>query len=228
MIQFNLLPDIKMAYLKAQRQKHLVVVICTLAIIASIVVVLLLVSTVYFLQKKNINDLTKDIKNTGTQLTNTQDLTKILTVQNQLKSIEGLHDKKAVASRLFTYLSQVTPTAATIDKLQVSFAQNTMSISGTADNLTTVNKFTDTLKFTTYANKTTSATGKPAFSNVVLSAFNRDSKTATYTITLSFDPTIFSESADVTLTVPNITSTRSTVEQPSSLFQKSTTTTGNQ
>lgn len=224
MIQFNLLPDIKIAYLRAQRQKHLVILVSTVAIIASLAVLLLLVSTVEVLQKKSISDLTKDIKSSSSELTGTQDLTKILTVQNQLKSIEGLHDKKAVASRLFTYLSQVTPTAANIAKLQVSFAQNTMSISGTADNLTTVNKFTDTLKFTTFTDKAATGSGKSAFSSVVLSAFNRDSRTATYTITLNFDPTIFSESADVSLTIPNITTTRSEVEQPSSLFQKSTGT----
>lgn len=116
-------------------------------------------------------------------------------------------------------MSQLTPTAATIAKLNVDYAANTMSVSGSADSLTTVNKFTDTLKFTTYTTASSSSS-KAAFSDVVLSAFGRDSKGATYTITMKFDPVIFQETSDVSLTVPNIISTRSQVEQPSALFQK--------
>jgi len=55
----------------------------------------------------------------------------------------------------------------------------------------------------------------------VLTNFSRDKKGATYTITTSFDPVIFSEASDVALTVPNIISTRSAVEQPTALFQNS-------
>jgi hypothetical protein len=218
MIQFNLLPDIKMRYIKAKRQQHLVMLASGVSIIAAAAIFIMLIVVVHVVQKKNLSDLNRDIKRSSQQLKDTPDLNKILTVQNQLQALPQLHDQKAVSSRIFKYMSQLTPTSATIAKYNVDFAQDTMNITGSADTLTTVNKFTDTLKFTKYT-LDTSSDSKPAFSDVVLANFSRDSKAATYTINLKFDPVIFQENTNVTLTVPNIISTRSEVEQPSALFK---------
>lgn len=219
MIQFNLLPDIKLQYIKAKRQQHLVVLAAVVSMVVAVSVFVLLLVVVHVLQKKNLSDLSADIKTSSQQLKDTPDLNKILTVQNQLKVLPQLHDKKAVASRVFKYMSQVTPTEATISKYEVDFDQNTMSIGGSAKDLNVVNKFTDTLKFTKYVGNSGSSS-KPAFSDVVLSTFGRDSKGATYTITLNFDPAIFQSDDEVSLTVPDIISTRSKVEKPGALFQE--------
>ena len=226
MIQFNLLPDVKIQYLKARRQEQLVITISTLATIAGIAILVILLGIVYGVQKKNLSDLNKDIKSNSQELQSTPNLNKILTVQNQLKALPGLHDQKAVATRLGGFLSQVTPSAVNISKLNVDYAQNQIIISGGADTLDTVNTFADTLKFTTYTLKDSGASGKSAFSNVVLTTFSRDKKGATYTITAKFDPAIFSEESDVALNVPNIISTRSAVEKPTVLFQGSSTGSG--
>lgn len=219
MIQFNLLPDIKIQYLKAKRQKHLVVLGSVIAIFVSLTIFVFLVTIVYGLQKKNLSDLNSDIKASSEELKSTKDLTKILTVQNQLKSLPALHDQKVVATRLFDYLSQTTPAAASIAKLNIDYELSTMSIAGSADQLTTVNIYTDILKFTKYTTKTDKKE-KNAFTDVVLSAFSRDSENTTYTITLKFDPVIFTGSQDVKLTVPEIISTRSEVDKPAALFQQ--------
>lgn len=223
MIQFNLLPDIKQQYLKAQRQKHLVMFISTVAIIAAIAIFVVLLLVVQVWQKKSISDLNGDIKKYSNELTNTDDLNKILTVQNQLKSLTALHDKKAVATRTFSYVTQVTPQQASISKLNLDFALNTISISGSASSLETVNTYVDTLKFTKY--KTTGDTSQSgnAFSDVVLSTFGRTATGATYTITASFNPVIFSEDESVALNVPQTTTTRSVTEQPTDLFQSNGT-----
>jgi hypothetical protein len=97
--------------------------------------------------------------------------------------------------------------------------QNTMTISGDAPSLDVVNTFVDGLKFTKYS-VDGSADSKNAFSNVVLSNFGRSNQGATYTITLAFDPVIFSNSNKVTLNVPDIVTTRSVIEQPSALFNQ--------
>lgn len=217
-IQFNLLPDIKVEYLKAKRQQHLVVLVSVVAGIIALTIFALLISVVYGVQKKNLSDLNADIKSSSSELQNTKDLTKILTVQNQLRALPGLHQKKTVSSRLYDYLSQVTPLGASIAKLDVDFSVDTLEVSGSASDLATVNKYADTLKFTKYTTKTQKGE-KNAFTNVVLSNFTVDAKSTTYSITLKFDPLIFNETQTVTLTVPNIISTRSEVDKPTALFQ---------
>jgi Tfp pilus assembly protein PilN len=220
MVQFNLLPDIKIQYLRARRQKHMVLLASVVTIAASLTVMVLLISVVFVLQKKNMSDLNKDIKTASTELQGTKELTKILTVQNQLKALPGLHDAKPVVNRLFGYINQSTPTSANISRVFVDFGQNQLTISGQADSLETVNVFVDTLKFTTYHTAKSPNTELPPFSAVVLGSFGRDNKGASYTITMKFDKTIFSQTNDVTLTVPKKVTTRSEVDHPSALFKK--------
>ncbi len=220
MVQFNLLPDIKIQYLKARRQKRLVLLVSVVVSVASLTVLAVLITTVFVVQKKSVGDLSKDIAVASEELQDTKDLTKMLTVQNQLKALPQLHEGKPVVNRLFGYITQSTPTAASISRLNADFALQTLTMSGSADTLETVNTFVDTLKFTTYHTERDKKTEKTAFSNVVLTAFARDSKGASYTITFKFDPVIFSELDEVTLTVPKKVTTRSQTEQPSALFQK--------
>jgi hypothetical protein len=193
------------------------------AIIAATAIFVVLLLVVQVWQKKSISDLNTDIKKYSHELTGTDDLSKILTVQNQLKSLTALHDKKAVATRTFSYITQVTPEKANISKLDLDFALNTISISGSADSLETVNTYVDTLKFTTFKTTGDTATSGSAFTNVVLSNFGRTSTGATYTITAAFNPIIFSEDESVSLTVPQTTTTRSVTEQPTDLFQSNGT-----
>ena len=224
MIQFNMLPDVKQQYLKAAQAKKTAVTAGILVTASSLFIFTMLFLSVHVFQKKNLSDINKDIKTASDNLKSKPDLNKVLTIQNQLKSLPALQEQKPVASRLFKYLSAVTPASVNIGDLEVNFNENTMKITGTADSLQSVNKFVDTLKFTTYtvvpADGSTPAasTAKP-FSNVVLSDFSRTSKDTTYTISLSYDPTIFSSQNEVTLTVPKIISTRSETEKPTELFK---------
>lgn len=201
MVQFNLLPDVKLEYVKTQRTKHLLTLVSFVVSIASIALLLLSFVTVDVVQKKSLHDLNGDISKYSTQLKNIPDLDKILTVQNQLGTLTSLHDQKPVTSRLFGYISQVTPAQASLNKLTLDFTTNTLTLGGTAPALDVVSTYTDTLKATTY---TTDASGAKthAFSNVVLSSFGRDDTGATFTITANFDPAIFNTNNNVTLTVP--------------------------
>lgn len=223
MIQFNLLPDVKQQYIKAKNLKRTAVVISMIVAASALFIFVLLFTTVNILQKKHLSDLSKDIKTQTATLKNTPDLDKVLTIQNQLKSLPDLHNQKPVVSRLFTYIAQLTPAKINIGKLDVDFDAKTINITGTADALSSVNQFVDTMKFTTYAYPTgdtagTNTSGK-AFTGVVLGSFGRTDKDATYQISLSFDPLIFDSSKNITLTVPKITSTRSETEKPTDLFK---------
>ena len=144
MIQFNLLPDVKLQYIKSQRTKRLVMVVSLVAAAVSITLVTVLFLTVQVAQKKHLTDLSGDIAKQTKTLNSTEDLNKILTIQNQLNSLTTLHQKKPVASRLFGYIQQVTPVQASIAKLDIDFSLNTLTISGSADTLLVANQFADT------------------------------------------------------------------------------------
>lgn len=219
MIEFNLLPDVKLQYVKTRRIKRLVTLAALLVAGVSLVIFLLLLAYVDVVQHKSSNDLTSNINSTSSTLQGTQDLNKILTIQNQLAVLPTLQDQKPVASRLFGYMTEITPAQATISNMSADFVQHTLTITGHADGLATVNQYTDTLKFTTYTTSTSSKNTN-AFSGVVLASFSSDASGADYTINASFDPTIFSETTSITLTVPKITTTRSVLDQPSDLFKQ--------
>lgn len=225
MIQFNLLPDVKREYIRAQHTKRMVITLSVLITGAALVLVIGLLFTVFFVQKRHMSHLTADIKSSSNNLKNTSDINKILTVQNQLNSLTTLHDAKQNATKIFPYIKQLTPTDVNISTLAIDFDATSMTITGqsgataTANKLATVNKFVDTLKFTQYDNN---GTKSKAFSDVVLASFGRSADDANYSITLKFDPIIFSSTESTTLSVPAQVSTRSETERPGALFTGST------
>ena len=87
--------------------------------------------------------------------------------------------------RLFTYLTQLTPNTATISQLSLSFSADSISLTGQADSLATVDQFVDTLKFTTYSLGSSTQTS-PAFSNVVLTSFGIGTRLKTPKIPINF------------------------------------------
>ena len=224
MIQFNLLPDIKLEYIKAQRSRRLVILVSFLVSAAAILLLVVLLS-IDGLQKKHLSDLNRDISNETSSLQHKPDINTILTVQNQLQSLTALHTGKPAANRLFSYLNELTPAAVSITNLSIDFTQYTVNLTGTADALSTVNKYVDTLKLTTYSAGNTPG-NNPAFSNVVLSSFGLNtsaqdrSQAANYTITFSYDKNIFDITQDVSLSVPSVT-TRAQVQNPTDLFKAS-------
>lgn len=244
MIQFNLLPDIKLEYIRARRAKRLVMLVSFVVAGASVSVCLLLLFTVSVLQKQHLSNLSKDIDRDSKTLQEIKDLDKILTIQNQLSKLTELHDGKLYTSRLKEYITQVTPQNVSFAEIEVKLTENTMRFKGSADTLRTVNQFVDTLKFTKYKklvidenDEVNYGEEKAAFSEVVLFDFGRDDKGASYEITLKYDPEIFTASAyeeekteetqvvtkeeqeqvkrkPVQLIVPNIITTRSVTEKP--------------
>lgn len=219
-VQFNLLPDVKMQLVAAQRKRNLVISLAFLVSGIAFVIFLIMLITVDVVQKKQLSNADKSFANYSKQLASTPNVAEVLTVQNQLQTLIGLHQQKHVASRLFTYLPQVTPTNVHISQFSIDFGQNTMQISGTAASQQATNTFIDTLKFTTYkVNKQDQA--QTAFLSVVETSFGASSNGATYSLTIQFDPTLFSNNLGgktPVLTVPKQTTTRSVLDDPANLF----------
>ncbi len=232
MIQFNLLPDVKVEFIKTRRRKRLIVFVSVVSSAATFTIFLLLLLFVRVNQPKNMRDLNKDIKDNVSKIQAVEDIDKILTIQNQLNSLPGLHDKKVLDSRVVDYLTRLTPAQATVSDVTADFDAHKITIKGNADTLITVNKFVDTLKFTDYNVNNTANTSGRAFKDVVLQTFTVStvtgtaaSKAVSYELSFSFEPVIFSIIPDakdptqqVFLNVPNIISTRSATESPASLF----------
>lgn len=235
MIQFNLLPDVKLEYIRANRTKRLVMLVAGSVTAVSVGMFLLLFFSVNILQKQHLKNLTNDINRDSKQLQEIKDLDKILTIQNQLSKLTELHDAKVYTSRMKEYITQVTPQNVSFAEVEVKLTEGTMRFKGSADTLRTVNQFVDTLKFTKYRTLVDDGESgykyseeKNAFSEVVLFDFGRDDKGASYEITLKYDPTIFSgvsiveekegeepvKKNPVELIVPNIITTRSVTEKP--------------
>lgn len=219
MIQFNLLPDVKLEYMRTKRSKRLVLMTSVGVAGAALLIFIGLFLFVNVLQRKHLSDLNKDIKSNISTLQSIPDLSKVLTVQNQLNSLTPLHQQKPAASRVFDYLGQITPAKISISDAKIDFTAGTITISGNADALSTVNQYVDTIKFTTFTNDDDDQPTR-AFSNVVLTSFSKDENISSYQIDLSFDPLIFDNTQKVVLTVPKIVSTRSEVDKPGDLFQK--------
>lgn len=189
-IQFNLLPDAKVAANKAQVLRRKVRNVALVAGGGSALLFIILLSTVYFIQQQELKSTAKQIQTDSQKLEGIANINKAVTVQNQLKALAGLHQSKHITSRIFTYLPQLTPASVTINKLDLDLKLNTMSISGIANSQQSVNTFVDTLKAANYKVNSADAPAA-AFSGVVESGFNLNSNNINYTISLQFDPKLF-------------------------------------
>jgi Tfp pilus assembly protein PilN len=221
MVQFNLLPDVKLEHVKSERTKRIVVTgALTLTALAVFIFVLLFLIVNVF-QKNHLSNLNSDIKTKTAELQAIPDLDKVLTVQNQLNALTALHEKKPATSRIYNYLIQLTPKDAKVSSVELDVDAQTMTISGSAGNLETINRFADILKFTDYIEGNSK---EKAFSEVVLSNFGvgsdgRSDNRTSYEISFKYNTVIFDNTKKVELAVPSIISTRSVTEKPTDLFE---------
>ncbi len=234
-VQFNLLPDIKIEADKARHTRSLVYTTAIIITAASLAIFIIMLFSVGIIQKKQMNDAGKAVDTANSQLKNKPNLNQIITINNQLQSLVGLHQNKDITSRIFTYLPQVTPTNVSIGKLDIDLQADTMTITGNADSQKTVNTFVDTLKLTTYTVGSNSS-AQTAFPSVVESGFAINPTNVSYTLDLQFDPKLFANNLldnqgrpqTPKLTVPKLSSTKSAIDNPSSTLFKAQTGDGAQ
>lgn len=225
MIQLNLIPDVKKEYLKSQRLKKTITMSSFIASGFFLAIVVILIGTVYLFQKSRINSLQSNIDSNISALQNINDLDKILTVQNQLNALPQLHDEEPKTSRLFNYLSKLTPNTVKLENLIVDFDPDaaTIEVRGHAKSFKEVNKFVDAIKNATYVTVDDDqgrSEAKKAFFDVVLSQIDKDNdedsnRSTIFAANFSYETDIFSDTfSKVTLSVPNITSSVSVNEKP--------------
>ncbi len=217
MITLNLLPDIKKDYLKANRTKSIFVMVAFFVSAGAIAVVILVALYVLGVQKLQISNSQGSIDQSIKTLTETEDLDKVVTIQNQLEALPSLHEGTTAASRLFNYLKVITPNEVSLNSVQIDYVEYSVEIKGTGEDFRAVNTFVDILKNAGFTYKDSNGSTL-AFSSVVLGAINADD-TASFRVELNYTPEIFDPNIEgMKLSVPKITSTRSQTEKPKSLF----------
>ncbi len=222
-VQFNLLPDVKMTYVKAQRTQKLIISTCVLVSVVAVVLFAVVYLSVNVVQKKMLNDANKDIASYTKSIKSVNNIDNALTIQNQLVSLSTLHQNKHIPSRIFDYLGQLVPTDVSISLLTMDFATNTITISGKADSQLAVNKFIDTMRYANF--KTGSEISKEkAFTKVTETNFSISNGEVSYSLSAEFNPILFANNLindqgkldTPVLVVPDITTTHSDPTDPAS------------
>lgn len=233
MIQLNLLPDLKKEFINAQKTKNLVISVAAMVTAGALGLSALFFVYVTFLQQVQINLATDDIKRKEGQLREIKDIDKYLTVQNQLRSLPGLHDTKGSYVRLFDFLGVINPGApnnATLTNLQVVTADKSILFTGTTASFESLNIFVDTLKNAQVSLKVDGqgdAQNVKMFDQVLVQssalAQTNSQKVVTFTIRALYPDSVFDvRNTDVKASVPNITTTPSVTQTPNPIFDDST------
>lgn len=155
MIEINLIPDVKLELLKARRQRKTVISFSILVAMASVGVVVLL--ALYTFGAQTIaNALADDaIKSESKKLSEVQDLSKTLTIQNQLTTLQKQHAEKNVTSRLFDIISTTVPEGenrVSVSRIALDSEENTISLEGEATNgYEALEVFKKTIGLTTFS-----------------------------------------------------------------------------
>lgn len=230
MIQFNLLPDIKKEYINSKKTKALVISVSIITTMVAIGLSVLFFLYVTFVQQLQVSLITGDIKKKSDVLNGIHDLSKYLTIQNQLSALPNLHAQKGAYSRLFTFLPVLNPSApnnVTLTTLQFSQDDKTIVFTGSTATFESLNIFVDTLR-NAQVNYTppgaTTAKSDKMFSDVAVenSVIARISNQmqVTFTVQTTYNSAAFdSQNGNVTATIPNITTTQSVTESPKPLFE---------
>lgn len=148
MIEINLIPDVKQELIKAERVRGVVISFSILAGIIALAIVGVL--AVYVFGVQTVRSALDDdaIKKGGEQLASVEDLSKVLTIQNQLSKINELNSQKKIDSRVIDVIQAVTPPAPNNIQISSLFVDNTntrISLEGQTPTYDTLEIFKKTI-----------------------------------------------------------------------------------
>lgn len=233
MIQLNLLPDVKKEYLKSQKTKALVISSSIIVTLAAVGLSVLLFLYVTLVQQLQINIITSDIKKKGDELNSIQDISKYLTVQNQLRVLPELHDQKGIYSRLLNFLPVMNPSPPNNVKLSVlntTVEDKSVLFTGTTATFESLNVFVETLNNVEAKYKAAGSdqqTTEKIFDAVAVQSSSlarvNNVSTVSFTIRAVYKEAVFdARNTDVSASVPSIQATSSLNESPKpQLFDQS-------
>ncbi len=230
MIEINLIPDVKQELLRAQKARTAVITIAIFASIVSVAVVTLLALWVFAVQTVRQSVANDQIKKGYSQLQQNADLSKVLTIQNQLSSISALNNSKHIDSRVFDVLAAILPASPNdiaVSDFAVDSSTDTITVQAQASNrYQALDVFKKMVAGTTYtySNGTNKSTDTLA-SNISTSdiSYGQDAtgqKVLRFTLSFVYPASLFSpESTNLKLVPANqANATDSFIGLPLSVF----------
>lgn len=137
MIEINLVPDIKQELIKAQRIRSTVIAGSIIVGTISIAIVTILAVYVFTAQTFRSGVADGDIKKYSQLLADVPDLSKTLTIQNQLTKINDINNSKKIDSRIFDFLVATNPKAPNninVSSLTIDSDAGQVTVEGQASN----------------------------------------------------------------------------------------------
>jgi hypothetical protein len=205
MIEINLVPDVKQELIKAQRVRATVISFSILISIVAIGVVTALAIYVFAFQTIRSSLADADITSGAKQLSSVTDLSKTLTLQNQLTQLSTLNASKNTYSRIFNILEAIIPPAPNsiqFSTLTVDSTTNTVTIEAQASNgYAAVDVFKKTIEGAQAQFTSNGSTQKiPMASNVSLgdTSYGQDStqaKVLRFTMSFTYASELFAPSS---------------------------------
>lgn len=130
MIQVNLIPDIKIQMIKARTERVKVISISIAASIISISIVIVLALYTYGAQALIDNNLNSKIDEETAKLNSVKDISKILTIQNQLSAITTINNQKNINSRIYDTIKSIKQSSGnTLSYTSISLDTTTQTFS---------------------------------------------------------------------------------------------------
>ena len=148
MIEINLIPDVKQELIKARMVRSAVV---SGAIITSIIALAIVATlAIYVFGIQTVRNAVADgsIKDGSAKLADVKDLSKILTIQNQLTKINALNDAKSIDSRSFDMLQAIippSPNQVQVSSLTIDTATRTVKLDGQTPSYPSLEAFKKTI-----------------------------------------------------------------------------------
>lgn len=233
MIQINLVPDIKQEYLKAQRTRNMAISISILVGLASVGVVVvlgLILGGQYVLDAQAKGRIESEYQ----KLSSVEDLSEILTIQNQLTVLPDQHLMSTRDSRLFVVISAINPAApneVTFSSVKLNPADKVVTLEGSAVGgypaVEALKKTIESTKFEYTSKDSDQSVSEPLASNVGIESTslgedNSGAKVLRFTLNFQYAEDLFVNSvsnARIVSPTAKLDVTDSKTRIPESLFQ---------
>ncbi len=182
-IAINLLPDVRLARLRAQHVRHLVTGIA----VAIWIVVAIIVGGMFGMigaQKLVLSNVNNQIAKNTAKIQSTSGLTMALTTQSTLRTLPSLYGSRSYFSKFMPVITGAMPANLTISNIS-SDSTGLLTITGTASSAYAIDQFYEALKLSG-----SQSAGGAYFSGVTINGVGKDATTGldSFTLTATMSP----------------------------------------